>query len=493
MVTAASNTGALSSKRFLEINQQRAERATEELASGSRVSNPAYNPAAAAIGYGFQSDLDAMKQIGANINQARAMIYMATGVLGATEEVLSRMNTIATQANSDALSSTERKMLDEEMQALIAQVDANVESGEWGGVKLFEGSGGSVSAIGTAAAAYSGFAAAPTNTLLGATGFVAGSSSGFYSGMVNSVDVTAGPGGTYDVTIQVGNQTFKGNTLPANGTNMVLTSTTDVQNKIAIAYDAGDVSGISTVATFKAALEQNLGLNTGTRAVLTSASTALANATFSAGAGTKAGSWAVTYVEATAGNTGQFKLTNGQDTYYANLNNVSNSMTTTIGFANGASLALSTFDGTAPGAQSLYTVGVGTSVQRDYQIGLGGAMLSATFKGAGATAIGVAGITVQDKAGASAAVSAISTAMDTISGYIAELGGKVSRLNFLEDNLRVAIQNREVARSSFVDADLPEAMMASQKYKSLSQISGHVFTQALQKDSRLAQMVQNTQ
>jgi flagellin-like hook-associated protein FlgL len=83
--------------------------------------------------------------------------------------------------------------------------------------------------------------------------------------------------------------------------------------------------------------------------------------------------------------------------------------------------------------------------------------------------------------------------MDVISGYIAEIGGKVSRLNFLEDNLRVSIQNREAARSSFVDADLPEAMMSSQKYKSLSQISGHVFTQALQKDSRLASMVQNTQ
>ena len=497
MVTAATNLGAMSAKRFLEINQQRAERATEELASGSRVSNPAYNPAAAAIGYGFQSDLDAMKQIGANINQARSMLYMATSVLGSTEEVLSRMNTIATQANSDAISDAERKMLNEEFQNMISQVDDNVVSGEWGGVRLFEGSGGAAAAKGVVAKGVTGFAAAvPANTFTANNAaFIAASSNGFFSGITESVSVTQ-VGGSFDVSVKIGDQTFSGNADPVLGTNMILTSTTDSANRIAIAYDAADVTGLATAAAFKTALETLLGINTAAKGVFSSLSTTaggMPNVTFSAGAGTKAGDWAVTYTEATAGGTGKFKLTNGVEVYTADLASVTNSMTTTVGFGNGVSLALATFDGTAAGPQEAYSVGTGSSTLREFQVGLGGALLSTTFRGAGSAAIGVAGLSVIDKASASAAVSAISTAMDVISGYIAEIGGKVSRLNFLEDNLRVSIQNREAARSSFVDADLPEAMMSSQKYKSLSQISGHVFTQALQKDSRLASMVQNTQ
>jgi hypothetical protein len=47
---------------------------------------------------------------------------------------------------------------------------------------------------------------------------------------------------------------------------MILIDTENPSNRIAIAYDAADVTGLSTEADFKTALEALLGLNTKVRA-----------------------------------------------------------------------------------------------------------------------------------------------------------------------------------------------------------------------------------
>ena len=496
MVTAATNIGALSSKRFLELNQSRATRATEELASGSRVSNPSYDPASAAIGYSLGSSIDSLNQASRNVAQAKSMLYMGTGVLGSQNEVMSRMKTIAAQANTDTIGSSERKMLNDEFTQLKDQIDKNVDSGEWGGVKLFSGSGGTVTAGPTAVAAATATGAvnpaAGDNTFLSTGVFNATNTQGYVTGIVSDVTVTAN-GATYDVSMKVGDQTFTANTAPTAAGVLVLTSTTDSGSKIGINYHATDVSGLGTAANFQTALRTAMGVDTGTKAAFTSVNTtagALANVTFTAGAGTTAGEWALTYTGAAAGGTGEFKLTNGVEVYKATATTAA-SMTTTVGFSNGVSLSLAGFNGTTNRTQEMYAVAAGSQINMEFQVGADEtSVLNATFKGATTTALGLSGLSVVDKTSAKTAADTLKTGMDVVSGYIAELGGKVSQLNFLGDNLKVSVQNREAAKSTFVDSNIAESMMNSQKYKSLSQISGHVFTQALQETARLAAMVQ---
>jgi flagellin len=483
MVSMSTNIGAMSAKRYLEINTAKSTRATEELSSGSRVSNPSYDPSSAAIGYRLNANISALQQTSRNVSQALSMIQMGTGALGSTSDVLTRLKTIATQANTDTIGASERAMLQQEYNGLLDQVDKNASSARWGGIALFGGGAGAASADGAIAEAATGLTAV-ANAFSGA--ITAGDTQGFISGVATAATVTQN-GALYNVSVTIGGQVFTNTSASplANG-SLVLTSTVDPGSSVALTYAAA-VTAISSAATFQTSLQTLLGINQAgvARASFDSLSTNAAPLAITSGSGMAAGRWALSYSTAT----GTFNLTNGLSRYTATITQAA-SVTQTISFGNGASIALNAFNGNANKAQETYTVAAGTGVTAQFQYGeLASDVLSLSFSGATATALGINASAVDTATNAVTASAAIDAAMKSVGQFIAQLGGKASQLGFMADNLRVNIQNQTAAASTFVDADISESMMSLQKFKGLANIASTVFTQALNQQSELSTMV----
>ncbi len=493
MVSAATNLGANAAKRYLEINTSKATRATEELASGSKASNPSYDPSSSAVGYRLSANLQSLIQASSNVSQATAMIQMATGSLGATQDILTRLKELTVKANTDSVGDGERKMMNDEFQQLIEQVTINANNARWGGVSLFSGGAGDATANGgptpqsasglLANAVFAG-TLNPANTQGNITGY--------------AVDATVKANGSlYDVTVVISEQTFKATVgTPVGGGTLTLVSVSDPGSSISFDY----AGAAADSATFQAALRNSLGIGSGlTRASFVSASagsgvigTALE---LSAGSGTNAGTWALTYDYDATTFKGTFRVSRGTEYYTAVIDRENYTdpaqVATTVSFSNGISLALDAFDMTNDLAQETFQIVAGEQIIQAFQYGEKATdMLSVTFKGATAEALELAGLTILTMEAAQKASSKIDAAQDQVGSMIAELGGKAAQLGFMADTLMISIQNQTAARSTFIDANIADSMMTLQRFKGLAQVANSVFTQALNEQSQLTEMVQ---
>ena len=489
-VSATTNLSALAAQRYIQKNSDKVTRATEELASGSRVSNPSYDASSAAVGYNLNAKTQSLMQASRNVMQAVAEIQMASGALAASQEVLTRAVVLTVQANSDTIGDSERNMIDKEFGLLLKQVDLNAQNARWGNVSLFAGGAGATTASGVVAEGQTGMVAV-------ANGFAASlnaASQGMISGIASGATVNSN-GNLFDVSVQIGTQTFKATVpAPTAGGTLALTSTTDSGNSIVLNYDNAAVTAFDgTPATFQRNLETLLGVNTAAKAVLTSLGTTnggMPNVAVTSGSGTTPGTWALTYAGAAAGGTGTFKISNGIEHYQTQIA-TSAAMTGIATFDNGLSLSLTGFDGTTNKPQELYSVSAGGAITQSIQYGDRSTdILSITFNSVSVSGLNLNGLSVATRASAQIAGAIIETALQTISTNIATLGGKLSQLNFVADTNSITIQNLTSAKGTFVDVDISEAMVEMQKYKGLGEISRTVFTDSLNQQAQLAQMIQ---
>jgi len=375
---------------------------------------------------------------------------------------------------------------------LLQQIDLNSKNARWGGVSMLNGGVGAVTPQAAVVAAPTVAGGAITaGTYFGALGtaFTAASTQGYINGSVTDASVTAN-GIQYEVSITVGNQVFQGTTTGGAASLILLTSTTDNGNVIALTSTTTFV-GVAA-ATVQSDLQTQLGIGTGLNAVFSSLNTTaggMAGVAFTAGAGTTAGGWGLTYT--VNGTQGTFKISNGLEQYTASVT-AGASLTQNVTFNNGVSLALTAFNGSASVAQNIYNVASGTAITQTFQYGeLAADTLSVSFSGAGIAALGIAGTSIATQSGAAIASNLIKLAQDSLGNQIATLGGAASQLKFMTDTLRVNIENTQAALSTFTDADIASSMQNLQTFNGLGQIAQSVFTKALNDQSNLVQMVQS--
>lgn len=496
-VSAATNAGAMSAKRYLELNNSAQIKATEAVASGTRVANPAYAPAEAAIGDILSAKIRSLGQAARSVSQADSIIQLGSATLASSSKVLERMLELSNQSNADGVDDSQRAMLDKELQQLLNQINLNATTARLGQVSLFTGGAGTVTGAGTAIAAetMTGGGTITANTFDSTTPFKAASSQGFITGVARDFTVTQN-GSQYVYTLQVGEQVFKGTTgtTLATAQDIMLTSVTDAANVITFTTDTADVTGLSSATAIQTAGRAMLGLDSGQNAVFTSTTnvtaTAYAGATITAGAGVAAGAYNLTYT--VVGTTGTFTLSNGLNSYSTETANAASaSMTENIVFTNGLTVSLAAFNGSASVAQTMFTVAQGSTINLSFQVAEKvNDTVTMTFSGATVSALGLSGISVNSRENAAIAATKIAAAQTLIQSQNATLGGKKSQLDFQADNLKVAIINNSAMKSSFVDTNMTEALMDSTKYKALTEMASTVFTQALGEPSRIARMVQ---
>ncbi|MEX2291008.1 MAG: flagellin [Mycobacteriales bacterium] len=118
-----------------------------------------------------------------------------------------------------------------------------------------------------------------------------------------------------------------------------------------------------------------------------------------------------------------------------------------------------------------------------FQIGANsGQTLSVAITDQDATALGVdaTAVDVSTQAGATAAITALDTAINSVSGTRADLGAVQNRLEHTVNNLNVASENLAASESRIRDTDMAKEMMSFTRAQILSQAGTAMLAQANQ-------------
>jgi|GEM_PF-6480112 len=110
------------------------------LSSGSRLTRAADDVAGLSIATKLRSHTTTIRSNLTNLAQADSLLQVMDGALHETTNILQRMNSIVTMANSGAISSAERGFLQIEVDGLVKEIDRLLKETNFNGVSLF-GSG----------------------------------------------------------------------------------------------------------------------------------------------------------------------------------------------------------------------------------------------------------------------------------------------------------------------------------------------------------------
>lgn len=116
---------------------------------------------------------------------------------------------------------------------------------------------------------------------------------------------------------------------------------------------------------------------------------------------------------------------------------------------------------------------------KKFQIGANaGQSLEVTIASSDASDLSVDALDVSDATGASAAITALDTAINTVTAERSKLGATDNRLKHTIKNLDLTAENLQAAESRIRDADVAKEMMDFMKYNILQQASMSMMAQA---------------
>jgi len=139
-ITINTNVSAMISQRNLSAASDRSASSLSKLSSGSRVPTAKEDAASLAIGTGLSVENAALKAAQVNASQASSLLQIADGAFSQVSDILTRMKSLATTAQSGQLSGTERQYLDDEYTLLRDEIDRIAATTEFNGQALLGGS-----------------------------------------------------------------------------------------------------------------------------------------------------------------------------------------------------------------------------------------------------------------------------------------------------------------------------------------------------------------
>ena len=134
------NIPALSAENQLNSTQMSLQTTLAQLASGSRINSGADDAAGLAIANGLQANISALNQSAQNANDGVSALQVADGALGQVTTLLNRAVTLATEASTGTVSSTQRTALNSEYTQIMAEVDRIGTTTTFNGTSVFTAS-----------------------------------------------------------------------------------------------------------------------------------------------------------------------------------------------------------------------------------------------------------------------------------------------------------------------------------------------------------------
>jgi flagellin len=139
-ITINTNLSAMISQRNLGSAATRSASSLSKLSSGSRVPTAKEDAASLAVGTGLSVEVSALRAAQVNAQQASSLLQIADGAFSQVSDILTRMKSLATTAQSGQLSGTERGYLNDEYGLLRQEIDRISATTEFNGQALLGGS-----------------------------------------------------------------------------------------------------------------------------------------------------------------------------------------------------------------------------------------------------------------------------------------------------------------------------------------------------------------
>jgi len=133
------NTASLNAQRNLMNTTNNLSRSMERLSSGLRITRASDDAAGLAISERFRSEIRSLSQAQRNANDGISLLQIAEGALNESSNTLIRMRELAIQSANGTLGTAERTTLDNEFQALLAEIDRVAAVTEFNGVQMLDG------------------------------------------------------------------------------------------------------------------------------------------------------------------------------------------------------------------------------------------------------------------------------------------------------------------------------------------------------------------
>lgn len=139
-ISINTNVSAFKAVANLSKTSKVQEQAIERLSSGLRINSAKDDAAGLAIASRMEKQMRAMVVSTRNVNDGISLSQTAEGFTEAISDNLQRMRELGVQAKNGSLSSDDRLLLNKEFQQLVNEVKRSVDSAEFNGIKLLDGS-----------------------------------------------------------------------------------------------------------------------------------------------------------------------------------------------------------------------------------------------------------------------------------------------------------------------------------------------------------------
>ena len=135
------NYESISAQRNLSSTQGSFFKAIEQLSSGLRINKAADDAAGLAVSEKLKNQVRGLNQAQRNAQDGISLLQTAEGALNETHSLLGRMRELAVQSANDTLSNSDRLHIQDEVNALLSEVDRIASSTQFNKISLLSNSG----------------------------------------------------------------------------------------------------------------------------------------------------------------------------------------------------------------------------------------------------------------------------------------------------------------------------------------------------------------
>ena len=135
------NISALEAENQLSITNASANKSLQELSSGSRINSGSDDAAGLAISNGLNANIAALNQSALNTTNATGALQTADGALAQISALLNRSVTLATEASSSGLSTSQYTAINTEYDALLSEINSIGTATNFNGTAVFSTAG----------------------------------------------------------------------------------------------------------------------------------------------------------------------------------------------------------------------------------------------------------------------------------------------------------------------------------------------------------------
>ena len=144
MVGINTNVSALNARQSLDTNAVNQSQAMQQLSTGLRINSAKDDAAGLAIATKMNANIKGVAVAVRNANDGISMAQTAESSLGSVTNMLQRMRELAVSAANGTLTSSNRASMQLEVKQLASEIDNIGKTANFNGIKLFDGSAGSI-------------------------------------------------------------------------------------------------------------------------------------------------------------------------------------------------------------------------------------------------------------------------------------------------------------------------------------------------------------